>query len=126
MAADQAPVERLKRRKDFLRAARGKRAGRPAFTLQVAAGEPGATRVGFTASKKTGNAPERNRIKRRLREAVKAEALALARGHDYVLVARREALHYSFARLGSDLRALAVKLGAVTAPSAKRPLDPSS
>ena len=50
---------------------------------------PGRLRVGFTASRKVGNAVARNRAKRRLRAAAAALLPLLGRsGHDYVLVAR--------------------------------------
>jgi ribonuclease P protein component len=84
----------LKTRADFLRvAASGRRAVRPGLMLQAAARPPGmdgaAVRVGFTASRKVGNAVVRNRAKRRLRAAA-AEILARegGAGTDYVLIAR--------------------------------------
>ncbi len=50
-------------------------------------------RFGFTVTKKTGNAPERNRIRRRLREAVRRAGEGLEGiGGDFVLIGRREAL----------------------------------
>ncbi len=85
---------RLKTRADFLRvAASGRRAVRPGVMLQAAANRSGidaaAVRVGFTASRKVGNAVVRNRAKRRLRAAA-AESLARYGqcGTDYVLIAR--------------------------------------
>lgn len=64
-------------------------------------GDEGAPRFGFTVTRKTaGRAVDRNRIKRRLREAVRHHALPEARaGTDYVLVARRAALDAPFADL---------------------------
>jgi ribonuclease P protein component len=85
---------RLKTRADFLRvAASGRRAVRPGVMLQAAATPSGmegaAVRVGFTASRKMGNAVVRNRAKRRLRAAA-AEVLSRngRSGTDYVLIAR--------------------------------------
>ena len=98
-----ALLRRLRKRSDFLKAARGKRAGRSAFLLQaigIDTDEPG---IGFTVTKKLGNAPERNRIKRRLREAARACEAAFKPRHDYVLVGRREALTAPFSRLVTDL-----------------------
>ncbi|MBV9828209.1 MAG: ribonuclease P protein component [Alphaproteobacteria bacterium] len=84
---------RLKTRADFLRvAARRSRAARRGFVLQVApapSGTEASVRVGFTASRKVGNAVIRNRAKRRLRAAA-AEILRQRGqpGSDYVLIAR--------------------------------------
>ena len=55
-------------------------------------------------TKKVGGAVERNRIKRRLREALRTPGLATDAAHDYVLVARRDALTVPFAGLIADLR----------------------
>jgi ribonuclease P protein component len=99
-------LRRLTRRSQFQRAARGNRAGRSAFGLQVVAAEAVEPGIGFTVTKKTGNSPERNRIKRRLRAAVTACARDFVAHHDYVLVGRREALSEPFAKLVADLGAL--------------------
>ena len=60
-------------------------------------------RVGFTVSKKVGNAVERNRVRRRLREIVRLAPPARMRpGYDYVLIGRRAALDLPFDRLVED------------------------
>lgn len=60
-------------------------------------------RFGFTVSKKVGNAVERNRIRRRLREMVRLAAENQTwTGHDYVLVGRRAALKLPFDRMIRD------------------------
>lgn len=110
LSQPEATLRRLKRRSQFLRAARGNRAGRSAFGLQTIAvpeTEPG---VGFTVTKKVGNSPERNRMKRRLRAAAAACARDFRPGHDYVLLARREALSLPFARMVADLSGLIVRV----------------
>lgn len=98
-------LERLKRRAAFKRAAKGVRVGRDAFLLQaVTRDDDGTTpRVGFTVTKKIGNAVVRNRIKRRLRALSERESAAFAPGTDYVIVARRAALTAPFEGLQSDL-----------------------
>ncbi|WP_299694524.1 ribonuclease P protein component [uncultured Tateyamaria sp.] len=103
------PLERLLKRADFLRAARGRRVVTPGFILQIrprpVAGD--VMRVGFTCSKKVGNAVARNRAKRRLREVAR---LVLPQhgqsGTDYVLVGRAQATATRpFALMLSDLQA---------------------
>ena len=78
------------------------------FTLQSRVREGAAAegaRVGFTVTKKIGNAVVRNRVRRRLKEALRAAwPLEAPGGRDYVLVARREALTRQFAALIGDLR----------------------
>ena len=60
-------------------------------------------RFGFTVSKKVGNAVERNRVRRRLREIVRlSDADRMRSGHDYVLIGRRAALKVPFARIAED------------------------
>ena len=111
-AIEQKPgaLRRLVKRSQFQRAARGNRAGRSAFGLQVAAVDDSQPGIGLTVTKKTGNSPERNRIKRRLRAAVTACARDFVPHHDYVLVGRRDALSEPFAKLVSDLGALITRV----------------
>ena len=102
-------MDHLKKRADFLRAARGIRRVEGAITLETCstpAAEilPARLRVGFTASKKIGNAVTRNRAKRRLRAAASQLLPLLGRsGHDYVLVARGTTVARPFPALLSDI-----------------------
>ena len=105
-------LRRLSKRAQFLNAAKGRRAGRTAFSLQAAAVPSADAGVGFTVTKKVGNSPERNRIKRRLRAAAKACGPQFHPQHDYVLVGRREALTLPFSRVVSDLSSAIAKVHA--------------
>ncbi|MFZ1467788.1 MAG: ribonuclease P protein component [Paracoccaceae bacterium] len=84
----------LTKRAQFLKAASARRQGTASFLLQARDRRdamPGVG-LGFTASKKIGNAVLRNRAKRRLRAAAQAMLYPLAQpGWDYVLVARPQA-----------------------------------
>jgi ribonuclease P protein component len=97
-------MERLRQRADFLAAASGIKSAAAAFVLQARKRtDDGPARVGFTVSKKVGNAVERNRVRRRLREIVRvAGSNRIRTGHDYVLIGRRAALRASFARIAED------------------------
>jgi len=99
-------MDRLRQRADFLAVANGARAGSAAFVVQSRRrDDDGPIRVGFTVTKKNGNAPERNRIRRRLRELVKRlDVISMRPHHDYVLVGRRTALSRDFATMLDDLR----------------------
>ncbi len=108
---------RLKSRPQFLAVRNGEKRKGKFFLLEVldrAQAQTGANaltqaqsdapRVGFTVTKKQGNAVERNRMRRRLKEAVRLSAqFAMQPGHDYVVVARRDVLKASFASLSAEL-----------------------
>ncbi len=93
-------MERLRRRTDFRAAAAGQRASVGAFVVQARRrAEAGPVRIGFTVSRQVGNAVERNRVRRRLREMVRLSAGGgMHDGHDYVLIGRRAALAVPFGR----------------------------
>lgn len=84
----------LRKRSDFLQAARARRQGTPSMMLQARKRRPdeaAGIRVGFTCSKKVGNAVARNRAKRRLREAARSVLPHHGKdGWDYVLIGRAE------------------------------------
>lgn len=129
-ASARLPLATLKKRSEFLRVRGGARHSAHSFLMEarrqeVAPGQvtdaceeiddaqPGRTktvrsggaRFGFTVTKKLGNAVVRNRIRRRLKEAIRQipseEAHA---GCDYVLIARPGALTQQFQDLVADLR----------------------
>jgi ribonuclease P protein component len=105
----EASVMRLKRRGEFVAvAATGRRWVTPAFVLQAGprpeAGPGSEMGLGFTASRRVGNAVARNRARRRLVEAARRVLPGAAEpGYNYVLVARPVVLTCPFDRLLSDL-----------------------
>ena len=103
------PLTVLNKRADFLKAARAQRVPCGAFLLQArkrSAGEAEGVRIGFTCSKKVGNAVMRNKAKRRLREIARLELPQAARpGWDYVLIGRAERTAWDdFAEMRAALR----------------------
>ena len=107
-----AAVEHMRKRADFLAARKGERRGSQHVALEVHdRGQPGTPpRLGLTVTKKVGNAPIRNRIRRRLREAVRvAVARDMEPGHDYVIVAREGVAAMPFEALVGELRGLILR-----------------
>ncbi|AQX27548.1 MULTISPECIES: ribonuclease P protein component [unclassified Bartonella] len=102
---------RIRKRVDFLAVRTGEKRRGPLFLLEIKPREkaiktkhPLAARVGFTVTRKHGNAVQRNRIKRRLREAVRVGLVnEMQVGTDYVIVAHRDVLHAPFTFLISEL-----------------------
>jgi len=106
---------RLQRRADFLRiGSTGTRRVTPGFILQTAPStdaDAPRLRVGFTASRKVGNAVARNRAKRRLRAlADKVMPDSANPAQDYVFIGRTETLKRDFAAMEQDLRQALRKL----------------
>lgn len=104
----------MRARKDFLAAARAKRVHTPAFVLQMRdRGDGQPPRVGYTCSKKVGNAVARNRAKRRLREIARLTLPMHAQlGHDYVLIGRAKVTAtHPFANMRQDLLDALEQLG---------------
>ncbi|WP_455476399.1 ribonuclease P protein component [Bartonella sp. B17] len=102
---------RIRKRADFLAVRTGEKRRGPLFLLEVKPREqtakmkhPLVARVGFTVTRKNGNAVKRNRIKRRLREAVRVGLTdEIEAGTDYVIVAHRDVLHAPFTSLINEL-----------------------
>lgn len=121
-ASSQAALVVLTKRADFLAAARARRQTAPAFLLQArkrACEECSSEiRVGFTCSKKVGNAVARNRAKRRLREIARRALPEHARpGWDYVLIGRRDVTaSRDFAALHADLVSALSRIHAAAKP----------
>lgn len=113
---ERLKLERLKRRADFRAAATGTRVLGSAFILRARRrADEGGVRVGFTVSRQVGNAVERNRVRRRLREMVRLADAGdnLHVGHDYVLIGRRAALNAPFRELVRELDAALNRIHAI-------------
>ena len=115
MAPDQAPAPvRLKRRAEFLRVAKaGRKAATLGLVLQALAQPiPGPARLGFTVTKKVGNAVIRNRTRRRLKEAARLLLRdRLVAGVDLVVIGRDTTRQRPFPALMDDLRRALDKAG---------------
>ena len=117
------PIPTLKKRADFLRLRKGRKTVMPSFIL-LAGRQPEENvdrraacqdrlrgriepvpRIGYTVTRRIGNAVVRNRVRRRFREAVRQIAPGRLRpGYDYVLIARHRAPQVRFADLKEELR----------------------
>jgi ribonuclease P protein component len=145
--APRPVAARLKKRADFLAAAKGRRQHQRCFVLQARQRPPAgpsdpaplaaapfaleseiapAARFGFTVTKKVGNAVIRNRIRRRLREAVRLADFSLSKAsHDYVLVARIEALTAPFDELRGEIARALTRIHQ-TGPDRRPPASPAA
>lgn len=106
-AAVFAHIETMKKRGEFVAASKARYQTTTGLTVQMrdrADGDP-TVRVGFTCSKKVGNAVARNRAKRRLREIARLDLPSLAKpGHDYVLIGKKDVTaNRPFEDLSADL-----------------------
>ena len=108
-----SPIERLRKRPDFLAAAKAASCARGAVVVQARDRADGAPliRAGFTATRKIGGAVVRNRAKRRLREAARLLLpLHGEPGHDYVFIARGGTTARRWARLLDDMKTALISL----------------
>lgn len=108
-------IERLKKRPDFLAAAKGLNCARGAVIAQARNRGDGSptVRIGFTATRRIGGAVVRNRAKRRLREAARIVAPLHARaGCDYVFIARGGTVSRPWAPLLDDMKSALIRLAA--------------
>jgi ribonuclease P protein component len=111
--SDPFKIERMTSRPQFLAAAKGVSEARGAVVVQRLDRQDGVptVRLGFTATRKVGNAVIRNRAKRRLREAARAMAPLLAvPGSDYVFVARMGTVDRPWDRLLDDVKSALTRL----------------
>jgi ribonuclease P protein component len=112
----------MKRRQDFVAAAKSVSQALPSLIMQVRVrGDGSDARLGFTCTKKLGNAVARNRIKRRLKEASRlALPHVVLSGLDYVIIGRSAAENRPFELLQSDLISAVQRLHAKSAVSPEK------
>lgn len=103
-------MQRLRRRQEFVAVRAGQKAHFTTLTLhglrrrdEESRGAIVEARLGFTVTKKEGNAVARNRIRRRLRAALREVSLQVQNDRDYVVIGRRAALSAPFSELKQDL-----------------------
>ncbi|HKH80386.1 MAG TPA: ribonuclease P protein component [Stellaceae bacterium] len=116
---------RLKKRAEFLNAAKGRRIHAKSFSIHAVCrsshAADAAPRFGFTVTKKLGSAVVRNRIRRRLKEALRLTPDLSARaGYDYVILAREAALDQAFPALQEELARAFAEIHAPARPSEAR------
>jgi ribonuclease P protein component len=120
----QPSIERLKKRPDFLAAAKALHCARGAVVAQARyrGDDSQHIRIGFTATRRIGNAVVRNRAKRRLREAARLIAPLHARsGCDYVFIARGGTASRAWSPLLDDMKSALIRLAADLSASLGEP-----
>ncbi|WOC16713.1 Ribonuclease P protein component [Pseudochrobactrum sp. MP213Fo] len=111
-AKQQIKTLRLRKRAEFLAVRNGEKRRGKYFLMEVKTRDEATSkqaktgdspRVGFTVTKKNGNAVIRNRIRRRLKAAASLNEAHMAPQTDYVIVGRKEALNAPFTALTKEL-----------------------
>lgn len=109
---------RLTRSRDFARIRRfGRSSSSPLLTLYVLPMRSPDIRVGFSVSKKVGKATVRNRVKRRMREAVRHQISQVRPGQDLLFIARPAAADASYQDIVETVLYLLKKRGALNPPT---------
>ena len=117
-------IERLTKRPEFLACAQAPACARGAVLVQARARDNAPlVRAGFTATKRIGGAVQRNRAKRRLREAARLLLPQFGSpGFDYVFIARGGVVARPWDRLLDDMKSALIRLAA----DRDRPADPKT
>jgi ribonuclease P protein component len=96
--------ERITKRQDYLRIyAQGKRVYSKRFTIIVCPNQTNMRRLGITVGKKIGNAVERNRVKRLLREFFRLNKSRLSPSLDIVIIAKKGILPLTYQDIYAEL-----------------------
>ncbi|MDB5465387.1 MAG: rnpA [Phenylobacterium sp.] len=122
------PIERLKKRAEFLACAQAPSCARGAVVVQARprGDDDVLVRAGFTATKRIGGAVQRNRAKRRMREAARLLLPDFARpGVDYVFIARGGVTTRPWPRLLDDVKSALIRLAAERDGRARDPETPA-
>jgi ribonuclease P protein component len=103
--------DRLKKRYEFRQAQlSGRRIHTPHFLIVVQPNALQNTRLGITVTKKVGNAVQRNRIKRVVREVFRQNRSMFPNSHDLVFIAKRGSTDIDYGTLLNELRRAAKRL----------------
>jgi ribonuclease P protein component len=106
--------QRLRTAADFRRAREQAPRGwpHPCLVLYVVPNDLGRTRIGITVSSRVGNAVLRNRVRRRLGEALRERYARLAPGFDLLLIARPASARAAWGELSAALDSVLARAGA--------------
>lgn len=105
-------AHRLRHANDIRRVRRhGRTWHHPLLVLMIATGEQAESRFAFVASRRVGKAVARNRAKRLLREAVRAQLPHIESGWDCVIVAREQSARATFAEMQTAVAQLFSRAG---------------
>ncbi len=105
--------QRLRRNEDFRRVREGasRPIAHPLVLLFAVSNGLDRSRVGITVARRVGNAVTRNRVRRRIREAVRLQYGRLSSGYDLVFVARAPSAQATWGDLQAGVETLLTRAG---------------